>query len=129
MSREFTLGQILNITTGLMLTGWDDIYSILNYMTGTSLYTHELPAAARQATSLLLETFPQLSTIVVPTQEYINKNWGTYEADPIALKNNIDKWIEDQEKLVGFHSAEVPTLTQYNNTDPINSLLAMMLSQ
>jgi len=40
----------------------DGVYDILNYMTGDSLFTHQLPRASDECKPFLLEQFPQLDT-------------------------------------------------------------------
>lgn len=58
----FSLGQVLSITTDKMVApnGMPDIYAILNYMTQSELYTHQLSDAADICKPLLLEAFPFL---------------------------------------------------------------------
>jgi hypothetical protein len=58
----FPLGDVLSITTGKLLSESHvgGIYEILNYMTGESLYTHQLPRAAEVCKPVLLARFPSL---------------------------------------------------------------------
>jgi hypothetical protein len=58
--KEFAIETVLSVTTGLLLTGIDDVYKILNYMTGDELFTHQLPRAARQVKPELLKQHPAL---------------------------------------------------------------------
>lgn len=40
IQKEFNLGAILNITTNRLFTNLEDVYEVLNYLTGDSVYTH-----------------------------------------------------------------------------------------
>jgi hypothetical protein len=61
--RAFHLGDILSITTGKLVAprGMDAVYDILNFMTGESLYTHQLPRAAEACKPALIGQHPQLA--------------------------------------------------------------------
>lgn len=65
---NFHLGDILTITTDCFVTpnGMDGVYRILNYMTGDSLMTHQLPRASRECRPALLAQHPDLGDIKVP---------------------------------------------------------------
>jgi hypothetical protein len=45
MTKKFTLLQLFNIVDGRLSTNMDDIYAILNHVTGENLFTHQLPFA------------------------------------------------------------------------------------
>lgn len=63
MSKRFDLGDVLSVTTGMLLSpkGMDGIYEILNYMTRDSLYTHQLPRAYRECAPHVLRQHPELA--------------------------------------------------------------------
>ena len=63
-ARKFHLGDVLSITTGLLLSPrhMDGIYDILNFMTGDNLFTPQLPRAKDECKPYLLEQFPQLDS-------------------------------------------------------------------
>ena len=62
MGKEFSLGDVLSITTGRLLSDchMDGVYDILNWMTGDNLFTHQLPRAAEKCEPWLIEQYPQL---------------------------------------------------------------------
>ena len=64
-SRDFHLGDILSVTTDRLLSPRliDGVYDILSYMTGESVYTHQLQRIAREAKPVLLRRHPQLADI------------------------------------------------------------------
>lgn len=76
--RTFQLGQILSITSGVLLCDIGGVYEILNYMTGDTLFTHQLPRASREVSPEILRQHPQLGEI--NTDEVDRDNWQTYLA-------------------------------------------------
>jgi hypothetical protein len=72
--REFDLGDVLSVTTGVLLCSVsgsrqhpiEGVYDILNYMTGESLYTHQIPRVCGEARPVILARYPQLSGIEIP---------------------------------------------------------------
>ena len=60
--RHFHIGAILSVTTGRLVApnGIEDVYSILNHMTGDNLFTHQLPRAGEECKPWLLRQHPQL---------------------------------------------------------------------
>jgi hypothetical protein len=67
-TKKFHIRPILSVTTGLLLTkpkapddnGIGDLYELLNFMTGDSLFTHQLPRASTECGPWLLRWFPEL---------------------------------------------------------------------
>ena len=65
---KFHLGDVLSITTGILLSpdGMNGVYRILNHMTGDDLFTHQLPRAAEECRPTLREQHPALAGIEPP---------------------------------------------------------------
>ena len=63
MGKHFHLGDILSITSGILMSPRkiEGVYDILNYMTGESLFTHQLPRASKVCAPYLLERWPELA--------------------------------------------------------------------
>lgn len=81
-TKEFHLGDVLSITTGRLVspTLIGGVYDILNFMTGDSLFTHQLPRASGECKPYLLEQFPQLK-----------------EVDASGVnKANYKQWLDEQ---------------------------------
>jgi hypothetical protein len=64
MTRAFHIGDVLSITTGVLVSprGVEGVYDILGHMTGESLFTHQLPRAATVCGPALLRQHPRLPT-------------------------------------------------------------------
>jgi hypothetical protein len=84
MSRKFSLGCVLSVTTGRLLSpkGVDGLYEILNYMTGDNLFTHALPRASKEATPHILRQYPQLAD--VDASSVTRENWKQWLAEQVA---------------------------------------------
>lgn len=111
MTRAFHLGDILSITTSCLVSPrhMDGIYDILNYMTGISLFSHELPKAADACRGPLLTQHPDLVAIVPPHD---------FGADPEA---GVTVWLAAQVERYG-ETREVEPLAEYPRTDPFTTL-------
>src|SRR5689334_15322950 len=68
MVQRFHLGDLLSVSTGKLLCpdGVDGLYRVLNFLTGDSLFTHQLPAAAETVRPSLVQQFPFLAHIQAP---------------------------------------------------------------
>lgn len=66
MSKSFTLDAVLTVTSGILLTPIDELYKILDYLTGQQLFTHQLPRAADFAKPHILKKYPELKNIDIP---------------------------------------------------------------
>lgn len=68
MKKTFPLRDVLTVTTGRLLTeprrkgdnGIGNLYELLNWLTGDSLFTHQLGRAGESCKPYLLECFPEL---------------------------------------------------------------------
>lgn len=93
--RHFHLGDILTITTGRLVSPsrMDGVYAILDYMTGDSLFTHQLPRAAKECEPWLLRQHPQLAGVSVATLETALQG-----GDP---ESAVDDWLRAQVATYG----------------------------
>jgi hypothetical protein len=115
-TRTFHLGDILSITTGCLVSPshMDGIYDILNWMTGESLMTHQLPRVARECAKPLLAHNPDLAAIVPP------ESFGD------DAEAGVARWLAEQVAIYG-ETREVAPLAAEDHTpiDPITELRAM----
>lgn len=111
MSKEFSLGDVLSVTTGRLLSNMDGLYDILNYMTGDNLFTHQLVRATQVCEPVLLNQYPDLAKVVVP------EDFG-------GDKDAVAQWLAQQEQTYGSTLAVEP-LESWERKDPINELVEM----
>lgn len=90
-TREFHIGCVLSVTTGKLVSphGMQGVYDILNHLTGDSLFTNQLPRAARWARPLLLATHPQLAACTPPL------HWGD--------AGHVAEWVERHATRIARH--------------------------
>lgn len=111
-TKSFHLGDVLSITTGRLVSTRhiDGVYEILDFMTGESLFTHQLPRAADACKPYLLKQFPQLSG--VDASKVNPKNWKNW------LKKEVDKYGE-------YLPVEPLPKGAYEAKNPIQELVEM----
>lgn len=65
MAKRFHIGDILSITTGVLVAPRliKGVYDILNYITRDNLFTHQLPRARDECKPWLLRQHPQLASV------------------------------------------------------------------
>jgi len=116
--RAFHLGDVLTITTGALVSPrhMDGVYDILNWMTGDSLFTHQLPRAMDECQGPLLAQHPDLAAIVLP-------DFGGSRDD---VKAAVYAWLAEQVAVYG-ETREVTPLDPADHTrmDPFTELRKM----
>ena len=119
-TRTFHLGDVLSITTERLVSPRhiDGVYDILGFMTGESLFTHQLPRAARECQGPLLAQHPDLAAIVPP------ETFGDGSKD--GAENAVNLWLAEQVAVYG-ETREVAPLDAADHTriDPITELRQM----
>jgi hypothetical protein len=113
-TRAFHLGDILTITTGRLVSPRHigGVYDILDWMTGDSLFTHQLPRAMDECQGPLLAQHPDLAAIEPP--------------EDFGGKEGVDRWLAAQVALYG-ETREVAPLAggEHFRIDPITELRQM----
>lgn len=107
--RRFPLGVVLSVTTGRLLAPFDQMHELLDFMTGDTLMTHQLPRACEECAPVLLARHPRLADVVVP------ETFG----DEAAVK----RWVAEQAERLG-EGVTVATLDPDDPTviDPLAEL-------
>jgi len=109
---KFDLATILSVVDGHLFTEIDNIYKILDYMTGESNFTHQLPRLSKECALVILERYPQL--VEFKTNEGRIENWkevlnnaikkfgNEFEIEPLKNEEfiHIDPFLE-LEQMVG----------------------------
>jgi hypothetical protein len=110
-TRDFPLGVVLSITTGILFTDLENVYDICNWMSGDNLMTHQLPRVAEECASELLRQHPQLD--LQPPSEF-------------ADFAEVLRWLSEQVARYG-DSVRVAPLQPADHTtiDPLAELAMM----
>ena len=61
--RDFDLGIVLSITSERLLTDFNNIFDILNYLTVDDVYLHRVPVAIDVTKEYILLQYPELEGI------------------------------------------------------------------
>ncbi len=109
-SQTFSLGAILSVMTGTLLCDISDLYRILNFLTGESLYTHQLPRAFTVVSPVLAKRFPDLAHIDTSK----------------VTRSNYRLWLKTMERTYGGARRVTPLPAgAYQSQDPIDELIEM----
>jgi len=73
-AKQFDLEVILTVSTGMLLTDMDNLYTILSHLTGESICTHQIPEILPMASQYVLDTYPQLREVVLADGQ-IKSKW------------------------------------------------------
>ena len=115
MSKRFTLGAVLSVTTGKLLCPFDELHEFLDYLTGQSLFTHQLPRASQSARSYILSVYEDLEFTDVPPIE------GTREEREAQVKSFLD-FLVDSGYSKDYEFEQMP---YFEAKDPIQELIEM----
>lgn len=110
-TRKFHLGDVLTVTTGLLVSPGHvaAVHEMLDYMTGDVLMTHQLPRSMDECKPELLRQHPQLAAVLVP-EEFEGK------ADVLA-------WLDEQVCTYGEHLDVAPLNPEdHTRVDPLAEL-------
>ena len=110
-SKQFDLGAILNITTSRLFTNMDDVYEILNYLTGDSIFIHQIPRVMDAAKPYVLSLHPELEGVGVG----------------VAINSFEDAkaFVNEQKKIYGNKLSLTPMSKTdgYSHVDPIEEAI------
>lgn len=107
---QASLGAILTVTTGRFLTpDIGDLYTLLGFMVGYEVFTHEIPDACNQAALELLRQFPQLADV---------------DASSVTEDNWRD-WLDEQEAKYGKEFTVTAPESAGRTESPVASLARM----
>ena len=77
--KEFPTEVVLSVVTGVLVCdGIGPIYEMLNWMTGESLYTHQLPRVAREAEPVVLAMHPMIAVAMEDAKNVDPSNYALW---------------------------------------------------
>ncbi len=110
-AKAFPTGDVLSTATGYLVTpnGIGAVYEVLNWMTGESVYTHQIPRIGREAKAVLLAAHPELAEAYKEAKQITRENW--------------QQWLATWEARYG-ETILVPKFTadEHERKDPISEL-------
>jgi hypothetical protein len=126
--QEFDLSDILSITTGRLVSTRHigGVYAILNYMTGSDLYTNQLPYAMNLCQPHLRALYPQLAEVSQSAALAALDTALSVASTTDEMAEIVAEWVEPLRGLYG-HTLPVPQLAGLAETfaNPMADLLQM----
>jgi hypothetical protein len=77
-TKEFPTADVLSTITGRLMGDIGGVYQVLNWMTGESVFTHQLPRIGREATPVVVAAHPQLAQAVEEAEQVTTENWRAW---------------------------------------------------
>lgn len=78
MTKQFPTEDVLSTITGRLVGKIDGVYQVLNWMTGESVFTHQLPRISREARPVIVAMHPHLQQAVDEADQVDPQNWQTW---------------------------------------------------
>lgn len=109
-TKALPTADVLGVVTGRLLGNIGGIYQVLDWMTGESVYTHQIPRICGEAAPVLLALHPQLAEAVIES-ERVNRD-------------NAREWLATWTARYG-EAIAVPKLSadQHERIDPVSELV------
>jgi hypothetical protein len=109
-TRDFpTLDVLTTITGHMVVNDIGAVYAVLNWATGESVYTHQLPRIGRELRPVVVALHPELAAAVSESDQVNPDNWRAF----------ADLWLDRYGPTIS-----VPKLTaeQHERIDPLSEL-------
>ena len=108
-TKDFPIHAVLSTVTGRLMGDIGGVYEVLSWMTGESVFTHQLPRISREAQPVIVAAHPSL-------QQAID------EAEQVNRDNSLE-WLATWTQRYG-ETLAVPKFnhTQHERIDPMSEL-------
>lgn len=110
-SRDFPIDAVMSTITGILVSarGIGCVYEVLNWMTGGSVMTHQIPRISREATPVILALYPSMQTAIDEARQVNGENWR--------------KWLATWTERYGAEIAvPVMNIAEHERIDPMSEL-------
>jgi len=107
-TKNFHIGDILSVLTDRLVSPdhIGGVYNILNWMTGDSLMTHQLPRVSDECRPSLCDQHPDLAAVVVPAD--------------LSGEGPVKAWVAEQVAVYGETRPVAPlSPADHTSIDPI----------
>jgi hypothetical protein len=74
-TKDFPTADVMSTVTGRLMGKIDGVYQVLNWMTGESVFTHQLPRISREAVPVMLARMPELQSAIDEAEEVTGDNY------------------------------------------------------
>jgi hypothetical protein len=77
-TKEFATRDVLSTITGRLMGDIGGVYEVLNWMTGESVFTHQLPRIGREATPVVVAAHPALQQAIDEAEQVNQENYAAW---------------------------------------------------
>lgn len=77
-TKEFATRDVLSTVTGRLMGDIGGVYQVLNWMTGESVFTHQIPRISREAIPVVLTAHPTLQQAIDESEQVTQENYATW---------------------------------------------------
>ena len=110
-TKIFPIDAVMSTVTGILVSedGIGCVYEVLNWMTGESVYTHQIPRISREAVPVMLSLYPDMQAAIDEAEQVNGENWRD--------------WLATWKGRYGDNIAvPVMNITEHERIDPISEL-------
>ncbi|TCM56192.1 hypothetical protein C8J36_103564 [Rhizobium sp. PP-F2F-G48] len=114
-TKIFPVDAVMSTVTGILVSeaGIGCIYEVLNWMTGESVYTHQIPRISREAAPVLIALYPDMQSAIDEASQVNGDNWR--------------EWLATWRARYGDEIAvPVMNIAQHERIDPMSELVEMV---
>lgn len=129
LNKIFSMRTLLSVTTGRLLTkprgqhnnGIEDIYELVEHMTGEPAFTHQLPRFIRECRPVLLKLFPDLEKADVSELDKLEPGI-----------DSVEQWLkrcEEEWEIPTRYSLSYGYVKNHISKGPVTELYEMLGNQ
>ncbi|RKD69019.1 hypothetical protein [Rhizobium sp. WW_1] len=110
-TKSFPIDAVMSTITGVLVSenGIGCIYEMLNWMTGDSVFTHQIPRISREAVPVMLAIYPEMQAAIDEAKQVNGDNWR--------------EWLTTWRQRYGDEIAvPVMNIAEHERIDPLSEL-------
>jgi hypothetical protein len=77
-TKEFATRDVMSVVTGRLMGQMSGIYEVLNWMTGESCFTHQLPRISKEARPVVVAAHPALQQAIDEAEQVNQENYAEW---------------------------------------------------
>jgi hypothetical protein len=114
-TKTFPIAAVMSTVTGILVSedGIGCVYEVLNWMTGESVYTHQIPRISRETVPVILALYPDMQAAIDEAEQVNGENWREWLA----------RWTERYGAEI---SVPVMNIAEHERIDPMSELAEMV---
>lgn len=107
--KSFPISAVLSVVTGRLMGDIGEVYEVLNFMTGESLFTHQLPRVSREAAPVIIARHPSLQAAVDEAEQVTPENYREW----------LTRWRDRYGEAM---AVPLLTIAEHQRIDPLSEL-------